>query len=145
VRKATLGRIREILRAEPKRHTELSIRGFDLVSATQKSRLFGKSRPVPSLFVRLVRQVDSTAIQETWTMALKALAAESGEACILLLGPVNSQREASEAAAALRSQRGRPPTALMLIPVDIRDWSTQVPHDAPRSCKTILEKLKKTT
>jgi curved DNA-binding protein CbpA len=145
VRKAALGLIRKILQTGSTTYTELPIRGFDLVSATQKSRLFGKSQPIPNLFVRLVRQVDRAAIQETWVMAAKALAAESAEACILLLGTVTSQREANEAAAALRRQPGRAAPSLVLIPIDIRDWSAHVPHDAPRSCKAILEKLKKTT
>ena len=145
VRKATLARIRDILQAEPTPHTELPVRGFDLVSATQESRLFGKSRPVPHLLVRLVRQIDRAAIQETWGMARKALGRENKEACVMLLGTIKAQREASEAVAALRRQPGRDTPALMLIPIDIRDWSAQVPSDAPRICKTILEKLRKTS
>jgi hypothetical protein len=143
VRQATLTRFRHILNSEHRTFTELPIRGFDLACATGKSRLFGKSRPVPTFFVRLVREVNPAAIQETWTLATKAVGPDGAEACVLLLGTVLSHREASEAVAALKRQRGKAAASLLLIPVDIRDWSAQVPHDAPRSCRSILEKLKK--
>ena len=145
VRKATLGRLRKILTAEFGTFSEVPVRGFDLVCATAKTRLFGKSRPVPNLFVRLVREVNSAAIQETWTMALKVLGAPAGDVCVLLLGTVGSHREANAAVAALKGQPGRAAKAPMLIPVDIRDWSAQLHQDMPRSCRSILEMLKKAT
>ena len=144
VRTATLDRIRQILHTELPKATELPVHGFDLVCATQKPRLFGKSRPVPDLLVRLVQEVDLAAIQETWAMASKALASQNGPACVLLFGTVNCHREAGNAVAALKHRPGRAASSLLLIPIDIRDWSARVPHDAPRTCRSILEKLRKT-
>lgn len=144
VRKATLGRLRTILKTEFGTFAEVPVRGFDLVCATTKTRLFGKSRPVPNLFVRLVREVNSAAIQETWTMAAKVLGSADSEACVLLLGTIGSHREASQTVAALKRHAGKAAKALMLVPIDIRDWSAQLPRDLSRSCRSILEKLKAT-
>jgi hypothetical protein len=142
VRKATLGRIRKIVTEELGSLNEVPVRGFDLVFTTQaRSRLFGKRQSVPNFFVRLVRDVNSVAIRETWTMAQKARGKETGEACVALLGPVSSIREAADAVSNLK-QRADRSGSLLLVPVDIRDWSAQIPHNAPRICKVILEKLK---
>ncbi|HEY7450583.1 MAG TPA: J domain-containing protein [Vicinamibacterales bacterium] len=143
VRKATLGRIRKIVTDELGSLIEVPVRGFDLVFTTQaRSRLFGKRQSVPNFFVRLVRDVNSVAIRETWTMAQKARGAEAGEACIALLGPVTSVREVADAVSNLKQRSDRPSGSLLLVPVDIRDWSAQIPHNAPRICKVILERLK---
>jgi hypothetical protein len=143
VRKATLGRIRKIVTDELGSFTEVPVRGFDLVFTTGgKSRLFGKRHTVPNFFVRLVRDVNSVAIRETWAMAQRARGSEVGEACVALLGPVGSVREVADAVSTLRQRSGRTSGSLLLVPVDIRDWSAQVPHDAPKICKVILEKLK---
>ena len=144
VRKATLGRIRKIVTDELGSISEVPVRGFDLVFTTgARSRLFGKSPAVPNFFVRLVRDVNRAAIRETWAMAQRARGTEAGEACVALLGPVSSVREVAEAVSTLkqRSSRTSGPGSLLLVPVDIRDWSAQVPDDAPKICKVILQKL----
>jgi hypothetical protein len=142
VRKATLGRIRKIVTDELGSLNEVPVRGFDLVFTTQaRSRLFGKRQSVPNFFVRLVRDINGVAIRETWTMAQKARGDQTGEACVALLGPVGSVREVADAVSNLK-QRSDRSGSLLLVPVDIRDWSAQIPHNAPKICKVILEKLK---
>lgn len=141
VRKATLGRIRKIVAAELGSIAEIPVRGFDLVFTTgSRSRLFGSRQPVPNFFVRLVRDVNGAAIRETWAMAQRARGTETGEACVALLGPVTSVREVADAVSRLKHRSGRP-SSLLLVPVDIRDWSAQVPDNAPKICKVILQKL----
>ena len=141
VRKATLGRIRKIVRDELGSIAEIQVRGFDLVFTTgARSRLFGSRQPVPNFFVRLVRDVNGAAIRETWSMAQRARGTETGEACVALLGPVTSVREVADAVSRLKHRSGRP-SSLLLVPVDIRDWSAQVPDNAPKICKVILQKL----
>jgi hypothetical protein len=75
-------------------------------------------------------------------MAQKARGPAAGEACIALLGPVSSVREVADAVSKLRQRADRASGSLLLVPVDIRDWSAQIPHNAPKICKVILEKLK---
>jgi DnaJ-like protein len=141
VRKATLGRIRKIVADELGSIAEIPVRGFDLVFTTSaRSRLFGSRQPVPNFFVRLVRDVNGAAIRETWAMAQRARGTETGEACVALLGPVTSVREVADAVSRLKHRSGRP-SSLLLVPVDIRDWSAQVPDHAPKICKVILRKL----
>ena len=141
VRKATLGRIRKIVADELGSIAEIQVRGFDLVFTTSaRSRLFGSRQPVPNFFVRLVRDVNGAAIRETWSMAQRARGTETGEACVALLGPVTSVREVADAVSRLKHRSGRP-SSLLLVPVDIRDWSAQVPDNAPKICKVILQKL----
>jgi hypothetical protein len=143
VRKATLGRIRKIVTDELGALNEVPVRGFDLVFTTKaRSRLFGKRQSVPNFFVRLVRDVNGVAIRETWAMAQKVRGSEAGEACVALLGPVSSVREVADAVSTLKQRPDRTSGSLLLVPVDIRDWSAQIPHDAPKICKVILEKLK---
>jgi hypothetical protein len=144
VRKATLSRIRKIVKDELGSTSEVPVRGFDLVFARAvRSSLFGKRQIVPNFFVRLVRDVNGAAIRETWAMARKVKGAEAGEACVALLGPFSSAREVAEAVSVLkqRSSRSSGPGSLLLVPVDIRDWSAQIPEDAPKICKVILQKL----
>jgi DnaJ domain len=144
VRTATLGRIRQILKAEFGTLAEIPVRGFDLVCGTAKSRVFGKSRAVPNLFVRLVEDVDRAVIQETWTMVARAAPSATPDTCVLLLGNISSQREASEAVASLKGQPGQT-KVVKLIPIDIRDLSARVPHDLPRVWRTVLDRLRTAT
>jgi hypothetical protein len=144
VRKATLGRIRKIVTEEWGSFSEVPVRGFDLVVAVgSRAGLFGRRRVVPNFFVRLVRDVNGAAIRETWAMAQKARGTDGGEACVALLGPVSSVREVTDAVSQLkqRSARASGSGSLLLVPVDIRDWSAQVPNDTPKLCKAILQKL----
>jgi hypothetical protein len=141
VRKATLGRIRKIVVEELGSIAEIPVRGFDLVFTTAaRSRLFSSRQPAPNFFVRLVRDVNGAAIRETWAMAQRARGTEAGEACVALLGPVTSVREVADAVSTLKQPSGRK-SSLLLVPVDIRDWSAQVPDNAPKICKVILQKL----
>jgi hypothetical protein len=143
VRQATLGRVRQVAGAALGRVSEMPVRGFDLVLATAKMRLFGKGQLAPRFFVRLVRDVNPGAIRETFAMALKARGAEANEVCVLLLGTVTSQTEASQEAAALRNQPGKAVKSLFLIPVDLRDWTARLSPETPRVWRSIVENLQK--
>jgi hypothetical protein len=143
VRQATMGRLRQIVGAGLAASREVPVRGFDLAYAPAKMRIFGKGRPAPNCFVRIVRHVDRAAIRETWAMAQKVLAGQTGEACVLLLGPVTSARDAGAEVAALQRQPGPKGRSLLLLPVDNRDWSVTLPADTPRLWRLILERLKK--
>jgi hypothetical protein len=46
----------------------------------------------------------------------------------------------ADAVSTLKQPSGRK-SSLLLVPVDIRDWSAQVPDNAPKICKVILQKL----
>jgi hypothetical protein len=48
----------------------------------------------------------------------------------------------TDAVSALKHRPGKSSGSLLLVPVDIRDWTAQVPPDASGVYRTILEKLK---
>ncbi len=137
VKKATLGRIRQVVGEELGSVTELAARGFDFHCTVKSKKLFGRGGE-QRIAVRVVAAVDRTAVQDTWGFAQRA----GGELCVLLMGSgMAAAGELSNAIGDMR-RKSRSEGVISIIPVDLRDWSAHVPEDAPPVCRNILARLR---
>lgn len=143
VRKATIGRIRQALKAFGGSYDQSSARGFDF-ACTPKSKLFGRGKG-PHLLGRFVSRVDGPAIAEVWSQAGRLGAATKEELCVFLFGPaIAAPRELADAITENRrkAQRGAKVT---IIPIDARNWDAHMPVDAPAIAKDLLARLRSGT
>jgi hypothetical protein len=137
VKKATLGRVRQVVAREHGQVPELTIKGFDFHCSIKSKKLFGRGDE-QRLAVRVVPVVNGAAIQETWALAQKA----GGKMCVLLMG--SGMSAAGELAEAINDMRrkSRGDAGISVIPIDLRDWSAHIPESAPPICKNILLRLR---
>jgi curved DNA-binding protein CbpA len=141
VRKATVGRFRQILAKIGADYEESQVRGFDF-ACIPKSKMF--SRKGPRLLGRFVSRVDGPSVADAWMQATKWGAPSSEEICVFLMGSaVAPPRELADAIAEQRRKSKN--SKVTLIPVDARDWSAHMPTDAPTIAKTLLTQLKSGT
>lgn len=140
VRKATLGRLRQALKAEFGAFDETAVKGFEVSCVVKSKKLFGLGPAAPRFVAKFVPQVDRAAVQEAWAMAAKA---EGGrDICVFLLGrAIAPARELADTIAEQR-RRGSGAGRVVMIPVDVQDWNALVPNDAPASCKAVLQRLR---
>jgi curved DNA-binding protein CbpA len=137
VKKATIGRIRQVMAAEHSDVAELTIKGFDFHCSTKPKKLFGRGTE-QRIAVRFVSVVDREAVQETWALAQKA----GGNMCVLLMGSgIAPVKELGDAIVDMR-RKSRGTSGISIIPIDVRDWSAHIPEDAPPVCKNILLRLR---
>ena len=139
VRKATVSRLRNALQAVGGGYDEVPVKGFD-VAWVPKARMFSRNK-LPRLLGRFVSRLDSNAVSEAWTQAVKAGLPAGDDICVLLMGV--SLAPLGELATAIAEQRKKQRgTKLTLIPVDARVWDAHMPLDAPAIAKTLLARLK---
>jgi len=139
IRKATIGHVRQALRALGGEYDEAEFRGFDL-ACVPKSKMFGRSKN-PRLLGRFVSRLDREAIADAWAEAAKWAGAKNDDVCVLLMG--TSLAPAGELAGEIADQRRKSRSAkLTLIPVDARVWDAHMPLDAPPIAKSLLARLK---
>ena len=140
VRKATLGRLRQVLSAEYGEISESSTRGFHFDCTAKSKKLFGRGSG-QRFAAKFVPRVDRAEIQDVWATAQKA----GGQICVFLMGNgLAPTRELSEAIADMR-KKSRGESGISLIPVDLRDWTAHVPADAPSVCKSVIQRLREPT
>jgi curved DNA-binding protein CbpA len=139
VRKATIGHVRQALKAVGAEYDETQLRGFD-IACVPKSKMFGRSTN-PRLLGRFVSRLDREAIADAWTEAAKWGGARNDAVCVLLLG--TSLAPAGDLAGEIADQRQKTRgVKLTLIPVDARVWDAHLPLDAPPIAKSLLARLK---
>lgn len=144
VRRAALQRFREAVTRVVDLPDAVPTRGFD-VSATYRPKRALFSRPDPDLRVlaRFVPSVDAAAIDETWPLALRAIAAPKGPVCVFLMGVGVAGK--TELAGAIdrnrRQSRGRA-DGLFLMPLDVRDWEALFPTGTPKVARAIVDRLR---
>ena len=140
VRKATLGRLRQVLSAEYGEISESSTRGFHFDCTAKSKKLFGRGSG-QRFAAKFVPRVDRAEIQDVWATAQKA----GGQICVFLMGNgLAPTRELSEAITDMR-KKSRGESGISLIPVDLRDWTAHVPADAPSVCKSVIQRLREPT
>jgi hypothetical protein len=141
VKKAALRLLGDAIGEVAPSATPIEARGFDAGFAIKGKRsLFAKGTPVVSMLARFVPMVDRAAVEETWNLGRTA--GVQGEAiCLLALG--GGLAPAAELAGAVADQRRRTRgKALMLVPVDVRDWEALFPPDTPAPVRAILQRLR---
>jgi curved DNA-binding protein CbpA len=142
VRKATIGRFRQVFAQEMGRdYDESPMRGFD-VAFSPKAKLFGRGKG-PRLLARFVSAVDAAAIADAWAHIAKLNAIANEDVCIFLMGTAVASRRELEDAIAAQRRKGRGAGAkVSVIPIDARVWDAHVPVDAPAAVKNLLARLR---
>ena len=142
VRKATMNRFNQALKAAGGQYRPVPLPGFE-VALVPKSKMFSRTKN-PRLLGRFISVVDSEAVADAWSGARKWGAPAEEEICVFLIA--TSLAPAGELAKAIaeqrRKQRGLKVT---LIPVDARDWDAYMPLDAPDIARTLIARLKSGT
>jgi DnaJ domain len=142
VRRATLGRLQEVVRSVIGDCETRAVRGFDTVFLSKaRPSLLRRTTP-PSLLVKFAPAVDSVLVTEAWTNAVRANL-DHKPLVLLLVG--DTLAPAYELSRAIEDLRRRNPSlvdSLFAVPVDVRDWSAKIPSNAPDSVRTLIEKLK---
>jgi curved DNA-binding protein CbpA len=142
VRRATLGRLREVVRNVMGDCDTRAVKGFDSVFLSKvRPSLLRRTTP-PSLLVKFAPIVDSALVTEAWTNAVRANL-EHKPLVLLLVG--DTLAPAYELSRAIEDLRRRNPSlvnTLFAVPVDVRDWSAKIPSNAPDAVRALIEKLK---
>lgn len=117
-----------------------AVRGFDLAMVPiAKPRFIGA--PPPRVLIRVLDEVDGTAIADAHGAALRARvhSGKSPVAVLLLARRLAPQQEISKAHEALARQRKAPdaPDEVAVVAVDIADWSCRLPPN----CSAAVHKL----
>lgn len=142
VRRAALGRVRQVLTSLAGDCDVATVKGFDFALLTRARRsLFRRSTP-PSVLVRLAPVVDAAVAADAWASATAAGLAQK-PLVLLLLG--DDLAPTGELAQAIDDQRRRNPDlvdAVFPVPVRMQDWSAKVPANAPDSVRSLVESLR---
>lgn len=136
--RAALARLRHAFAAEFGKFDEPDVTGFD-VACSVKPKLF--SRSAAPLFVgRFVSRLDSAAVGQAFTAAARAGAKAPNGVCVFLLGAqIGSRSDLAETLADYRKRRS--PTAVFLVPIDVRDWQAVLLSDAPPAARALVQRL----
>lgn len=141
VRKASVGRIRLAIEAEIGACDANPPTGFD-VAANSRIKLFVRTKK-SCVLGRFVPRIDGTSIADTWIAAARLASADVQFSVFLMGIDLASSPELAEAIAQQR-RRTLPggPGSIVLIPIDVRDWSALVPTDTPKLAKSIIDRLR---
>ena len=145
VGKASLDRLREVTATVLDDAEDVRTNGFDVACMTRGRRgLLRRDSPL-MICGRFVPLVDAAAIRDAWTTAVR-LGRISRELCIFLVGnDLAPRRELSRVIAGLRERLSRvSETRIVIIPVDVHDWTGPVPADIPEAARRILDGLRET-
>jgi hypothetical protein len=136
--RAALARVRNAFVAEFGKFEEPDVPGFN-VTCSVKPKLF--SRSTAPLFVgRFVPRLDTAAVAQAFTAAARAGAKAPNGVCVLLLGAqIGSRFDLAETLADYRKRRS--PTAVFLVPIDVRNWQALLPPDAPPAARAVVQRL----
>lgn len=143
VRRATVMRFHQALKAEFGSYEQTAVQGFEIVCIPNPKPSFWSKTFPPRILGRFVPRVDAESLVDTWTLASRVKKDKQRDLCVFLMGP--AMAPAGELASAIAGQRKKPMPAgskLIMIPVSTRNWSAHVPTEAPPVVKSLLTRLK---
>lgn len=142
MRRATIGRLRTVLKTVMNEPEFVPISGFDLgCLARGKSSLFRRSTP-PSVLVRLASLVDRNLVSDACAQAVRARI-EQKPLILLLVG--DRLAPTGELGQAVEEHRRRNPAladTMFPVPVELRDWNAKIPANAPSAVRDLIHALK---
>lgn len=140
VRKAAVIRFRQAVHEEFGRCEETSVAGFEVACSPPKGAFW--SKVPPRILARFVSQVDAAAVSETWGLASRAQRDGQRETCVFVMGPVVSPVAQLARAIADEMRRQTAAVKVLIVPVNTRTWSADIPKDAPPAVKSLTARLK---
>ena len=140
VRRAAIVRFRQAVSEEFGRCDDAALPGFEVACSPPKGRFWSKTPP--RILMRFVPRVDGAAIAESWGLAARTHSGgDQRESCVFVMGPLVAP--VPELARAIAEEMRKPSAAkVVMIPVNTRTWSADIPKDAPPAVRTLVAKLK---
>lgn len=143
VRRASIARLREACKGAMGKYETLPASGFDL-SCFDKGGFLARLKDRPWVLGRYMPTIDPDSLRRAGESAARLSGDGSATRCVFLLSgrPGRASDLDSAIAEARRRARLRTKGAVLLIPVDIRNWEAYLPKDAPSVARTIVARLK---
>jgi hypothetical protein len=140
VRRMAINKFREAIERALDGVTSMPARGFEASYLVKGKRaLFGKSVP-ERLLTAYVGNVTADEITNLGQQALASRGAATAVTVFALGDTMAGQAQLSGAVAALR-KKAPPGVTLIVVPVDVRDWSTMMPKDASANARAVIAQL----
>lgn len=123
---------------------EGAVPGFDLVLVPRGGGGLLRSAVPTRVLARFAPIVDAALASEMWSAAARSrLHLTGAPLCVLLIG--RTLAPAADIVQAVERQRARQipgtPKDLVIVPVDVRDWTARVPADAPEPVRRLVTRL----
>ena len=140
MRRAGLSRFRDAIERSLDGVISMPARGFEASYLVKGKRsLFSKAVP-ERILTAYVGNVTGSAITTLGQQALAARGAATAVTVFALGDRIAAAGEIAAAVAALR-KKAPPDVTLVVVPVDVRDWSTMMPKDASVNVRAVIAQL----
>lgn len=140
VRRMSLTKFRDAVQRALEGVTSMPARGFEASYLVKGKRsLFGKTQP-ERLLTAYVGQITPEKIAK---LGQDALAARGGAEIVTVFALGDRLAPAADLSAAVVTLRRRVPAGVtvLVVPVDVRDWSSLMPKDASPSARAVIARL----
>lgn len=140
VRRMALSKFRDAVERALDGVTSMPARGFEASYLVKGKRsLFGKSVP-ERMLTAYVGNITPDEVTDLGQHALSARGAATAVTVFALGDTLSAPADLSAAVMALR-RKAPPGVTLMVVPVDVRDWSTLMPKDASANARAVIAQL----
>ena len=140
VRRMSMTKFRDAVQRALEGVTSMPARGFEASYLVKGKRsLFGKTQP-ERLLTAYVGQITPDEIMK---LGQDALAARGAAEIVTVFALGDRLAPAADLSAAVVTLRRRAPAGVtvMVVPVDVRDWSSLMPKDASPSARAVIARL----
>lgn len=140
VRRMSMTKFRDAVQRALEGVTSMPARGFEASYLVKGKRsLFGKASPERLL----TAYVGHITAEEIAKLGQGALAARGGADVVTVFALGDTLAPAADLSGAVVALRRRAPAGVtvMLVPVDVRDWSALMPKDASPSARAVIAQL----
>jgi curved DNA-binding protein CbpA len=142
VHKATIDRICGVIQGLSGTVEPSAEGGFDAAYVLRPRRLlFHRFEPPIHLRVKIVDEVDPSAVAAIWPLVTRIANADVTP-CVLLCGPGLAPARDLAASIAGQRRKHRQTAGPVVIPVDTRDWQALIPSNTPGLVRKLIERLK---
>ena len=140
VRRMAITKFREAIERALEGVTSMPARGFDASYLVKGKRsLFGKGVP-ERMLTAYVGNITAEEVANLGQQALASRGAATAVTVFALGDTLAAQADLSGAVGALR-RKAPAGVTLMVVPVDVRDWSTMMPKDASANARAVIAQL----
>ena len=140
VRRMAIGKFRDAIERALDGVTSMPARGFEASYLVKGKRsLFGKAVP-ERMLTAYVGQITADEVTDLGQQALSARGAATAVTVFALGDALAAPADLSAAVSALR-RKAPAGVTLMVVPVDVRDWSTLMPKDASANARAVIAQL----
>ena len=140
VRRMAINKFRDAIERALEGVTSMPARGFDASYLVKGKRaLFGKSVPERML----TAYVGNITGEEVTNLGQQALASRGAATAVTVFALGDTMAAQADLSGAIATLRKKAPSgvSLIVVPVDVRDWSTMMPKDASANARAVIAQL----